>query len=48
MKNKLRDIPVAVIMMLGLGAAILFCLGMTVEAAACGVIALIIALVGLK
>ncbi|MBR3207722.1 MAG: hypothetical protein IKF58_15115 [Bacillus sp. (in: Bacteria)] len=48
MKDKLRDVPVVLIMMLGLGAAVLFCLGMTIEAAACGVIALIIALVGLK
>lgn len=44
----IRDVPVVIIMLLGLGAAVFFCLGMIIEAAACGVIALIVALVGLK
>lgn len=45
MKNSI--IPI-VIMTLGLGAAVLFCLGMVVEAFACGVVALILIMAGLK
>lgn len=44
----IKDIPVVLIMLLGLGAAVLFCFGMTIEAAACGIIALIVTLAGLK
>ena len=45
MKNVILPI---LIMALGLGAAVLFCFGMTLEAAACAIVALIVAGVGLK
>lgn len=45
MKNNV--IPV-IIMALGLCTAILFCCGLVVEAFACGVVALIVAIGGLK
>ena len=45
MKNNI--IPILIIA-LGLGAAVLFCFGMTLEAAACAIIALIVTVAGLR
>ena len=43
-----KDIPVILIMILGLATAVLFCLGLTIEAASCALIALGITILGLK
>ena len=45
----MKDVIVPILIMgLGIAAAVLFCFGMTLEAAGCGIVALIITVAGLR